>query len=953
MKLTTLARSLALIGLSTQLAGVALAQQSTTPTQKVERVEITGSSIKRIAAEGALPVQVISRAEMEKSGIVTVEQLIADLNINGNGMDNLASNADVAAGSARGNNGSSSANLRGQGSSSTLVLLNGRRIASHGLNGGSVDLNQIPFAAVERVEVLKDGASAIYGTDAIGGVINFILRRDYTGLQVSTFVDATEGGGGNISRTSLVGGLGNLETNGFNLLGTLMLSDSKALRGDQRGFVNTFQPNRGLSVDTRGTPYATVFPVSGFNTILNRVGSSAGPIQPGTTQQMGGGINVLDLPGQAGCGAMDGGGAYDEVLWNVPSAKWACAYDTGRAAVLQQPVKNTNLVLRGTMKLGDNNLLIGEFIRGRSESEKRFSHYQISTSASSTSATFNVMYPRTGSSYDSVFNEIAKVFPTIAGNYGAPIAFRWRCIDCGNREIATTSDTGRAMLGLEGSWGSWDYKAGISTAYSESQSELGGGYYYTTGLMDLIKNGTLNPFVLPGQKQTDAALAALAAQSAAGTTLYGGKFTLKQADASASGPVYKLPAGDVMAAVGVDLRRETFQFRGDERTTQTPIFLAPFDNTNLLPKPVSRDVKAVYGELLVPVTKSLELTAALRRDEYTGFGSSVNPKFSARYTVTKDVLLRGSYSTGFRVPTFNQVFFGITESAYSGKDLVDPAKCPTLKVDPTKPGCESITPTLYSGGKPDLGPEESKQGTLGIVWQPTPNLIANLDWWSIQRDGTIQFLTLSNLVNNYALFSDRFIRDGAGNLLTIDQRWINAGETQTSGLEFGTRYNTTADGKKLTLGADVAYLLKKKSRLIANQPFGSSEIGVFSRSNDLGLRWKHTAFMEVSQGNWTGRLTQVYRSGYKDYALPGVAAGLIKPADWNPDVKPYLLHHVSATYRGIKNLTMTFGVKNIFNQDPPFSAAYDSDTGAGSSWDPRVADPRGRSYTASLSYSFK
>ncbi|WP_397532685.1 TonB-dependent receptor domain-containing protein [Roseateles sp.] len=953
MKLTTLARSLALIGLSTQLAGVALAQQSTTPTQKVERVEITGSSIKRIAAEGALPVQVISRAEMEKSGIVTVEQLIADLNINGNGMDNLASNADVAAGSARGNNGSSSANLRGQGSSSTLVLLNGRRIASHGLNGGSVDLNQIPFAAVERVEVLKDGASAIYGTDAIGGVINFILRRDYTGLQVSTFVDATEGGGGNISRTSLVGGLGNLETNGFNLLGTLMLSDSKALRGDQRGFVNTFQPNRGLSVDTRGTPYATVFPVSGFNTILNRVGSSAGPIQPGTTQQMGGGINVLDLPGQAGCGAMDGGGAYDEVLWNVASAKWACAYDTGRAAVLQQPVKNTNLVLRGTMKLGDNNLLIGEFIRGRSESEKRFSHYQISTSALSTSATFNVLYPRTGSSYDSVFNEIAKVFPSIAGNYGAPIAFRWRCIDCGNREISTTSDTGRAMLGLEGSWGSWDYKAGVSSAYSESQSELGGGYYYTTGLMDLIKAGTLNPFVLPGQKQTDAALAALAAQSAAGTTLYGGKFTLKQADASASGPVYKLPAGDVMAAVGLDLRRETFQFRGDERTTQTPIFLAPFDNTNLLPKPVSRDVKAVYGELLVPVTKSLELTGALRRDDYTGFGSTVNPKVSARFTASKDVLLRGSYSTGFRVPTFNQVFFGVSESAYSGKDLVDPAKCPTLKVDPTKPGCESITPTTLFGGKSNLGPEESKQATLGIVWQPMPNLIANLDWWTVQRDGTIQALTLTSLVNNYALFSDRFIRDGAGNLVTIDQRWINAGETQTSGLEFGTRYNTTADGKKLTLGADVAYLLKKKSRLIANQPFGSSEIGVFSRSNDLGLRWKHTAFMEVSQGDWTGRLTQVYRSGYKDYALPGVAAGLIKPAEWNPNVKPYVLHHVSATYRGIKNLTMTFGVKNIFNQDPPFSAAYDSDTGAGSSWDPRVADPRGRSYTASLSYSFK
>lgn len=950
MKLTTLARSLALIGLGAQLAGAALAQSDA--PQKVERVEITGSSIKRIASEGALPVQVITRSEMEKSGIVTVEQLIADLNINGNGMDNLASNADVAAGSSRGNNGNSSANLRGQGSGSTLILLNGRRIASHGLNGSAVNLNTIPFAAVERVEVLKDGASAIYGTDAIGGVINFILRRDYTGLQASTFIDVTEAGGGNIARSSIVGGFGNIEKNGFNVLGTLMVSDSKALRGDQRDFVNTFQPDRGLSVDTRGTPFATVFPVSGFDTILNKKGSSSGPIQPGTTQQMGGGINVLDLPGQAGCSSMKGGGAYDEVLWATASAKWACAYDTGRAAVIQQPVKNTSLVLRGTLKLNDNNQLIAEIVGGRSVSNKRFSHYQISSSASSASATYNVVYPKSGSSYDYVFNEIAKVFPSIASNYGAPIAYRWRCIECGNREIETTSDSGRALLALEGSWGNWDYKAGLSTAFSDSESELGGGYYYQTQLMNLLKSGTLNPFVLPGQTQTEAALAGLKAASAAGTKLYGGKFTLKQADASASGPVYKLPAGDVMAAVGVDLRRETFRFRGDERTDQTAIYLAPFDNTNLLPAPVSRDVKAVYGELLVPITKTLEATAALRHDDYTGFGSTNNPKVSLRWAPLKEVMLRGSYSTGFRVPTFNQVFFGITESAYSGKDLVDPAKCASGKVDPTVVGCEAVTPNILTGGKSDLKPEESKQATLGIVWQPTPNLITNLDYWIISRDGTIQSPTLSTLTSNYALFADRFIRDASGNLAYIDQRWINAGQTLTAGLEFGLRYNTALNDTKLAMGTDVAYLLKKRSRLLSNQPYGASEVGVFTRSDDLGLRWKHTAFATVTRGDWSGTLTQVYRSGYKDYVLPGIANGSIVPANWSPDVKPYVLHHVSVTYRGIKNLSLTAGIKNIFNQDPPFSAAYDSNTGAGSSWEPRVADPRGRSYNVAATYTF-
>ena len=152
MKLTPLASAIALLSLS----AAALAQPATP-----QRVEITGSSIKRIAAEGALPIQVISRQDMERQGIVTAEQLINSISSNGSGLDNLASNADVVAGAARGGNGLSAANLRGQGAASTLVLLNGRRVAAHGLTGGVVDLQSIPFAAVERVEILKDGANGI------------------------------------------------------------------------------------------------------------------------------------------------------------------------------------------------------------------------------------------------------------------------------------------------------------------------------------------------------------------------------------------------------------------------------------------------------------------------------------------------------------------------------------------------------------------------------------------------------------------------------------------------------------------------------------------------------------------------------------------------------------------------------------------------------------------------
>ncbi|MFM8664656.1 MAG: TonB-dependent receptor, partial [Betaproteobacteria bacterium] len=254
MKLKPIAQALAALSLISPV----LAQQAAE-----QKVEITGSSIKRLASEGALPVQVITRAEIEQQGLTSTEQVILWLSTNGNGLDNLASNADVVGGAQRGNNGATSANLRGQGSNATLILLNGRRVAAHGLNGGVVDLNQVPIAAIQRIEVLKDGASSIYGTDAIGGVINFILRTDYRGASVQGTTDVTQAGGGNIYRASVVAGTGDLNRDGYNLMAVLARREHQALRGDQRDFVNTFQPNRGLSVDTRGTPFATIFPLAG------------------------------------------------------------------------------------------------------------------------------------------------------------------------------------------------------------------------------------------------------------------------------------------------------------------------------------------------------------------------------------------------------------------------------------------------------------------------------------------------------------------------------------------------------------------------------------------------------------------------------------------------------------------------------------------------------------------
>jgi iron complex outermembrane recepter protein len=969
VKLKKLAQVISLICISgPAMAQVTPPNANDKQPQKIEKITVTGSSIKRIEQDSALPIQIITRSDIEREGISSTEQLIMMLSTNGTGLDNLASNADVVSGQARGNNGATSANLRGQGSAATLILLNGRRVAAHGLNGGAVDLNQIPLAAVERVEVLKDGASAIYGTDAIGGVINFILSKNVTGFRAQTFIDKTEQGGGDIYRGSLVGGFGDIAKDGFNVMATLAFSDNKQLRGDERDFVNTFQSDRGLSVDTRGTPFATILPLGvGPNTpngtLLNSAGTS--PFLPGsTTIRASGGINPLNLPGGIGCGVVDGQAAYDSLLWDFPQARYACAWDTGRAAVLQQPIKNTNFVSRGVMQFGDHQVS-AEVTASKSESAKRFSNLQLTPNTT----TQNYAYARnanTSAVYDRVFNQLVSVFPTLEERRGLPFAYRWRCIECGRREIETTTDTGRLFFGADGPiGGGWDYRAGASYSFSESESTLGSGYYYrntirdqsgnviANGIIDALNTGLINPFLLPGESQSQAGRDALAAASAKGVTLYGGKFTVTQIDGSASGPVFKLPGGEAMVALGVDVRTEKYNFNGDARAANArPVIIAaPFDDSNALGG-VKRDIKAVYAEMLLPIVQSLELNIAVRRDDYTGFGATTNPKASIKYKPLEQLMFRGSYSTGFRVPSFNQIFNGITSSLFSGRDLADPGKCPGGKPDTNKPGCEVVQPQIINGGKSDLGPEKSKQATVGVVIEPMPNLSMTLDWWRINKTDTIQILELQQLINNIGIFGDRFIRDAAGVLVAVDQRWVNAGATITEGLELGLRGNGKLMSGRWSAGLDGTYLIQKKSKVVENVPFGPSEIGVFTFSGDLGLRWKHNAFVTYNEGPWTGSFSQNFRKGYTNQELPGVTSGVVLPPNLQKKVDDYITYNAAVTYSGIKNLTITGGIKNLFNTDPPFAITYDSSTGSGSSWEPRVADPRGRSFTLLLDYKF-
>lgn len=938
------------------LAGTAGAQDSTPQTgeaRALDRVQVTGSRIKRTDVEAALPVTVIQKADIEAQGISSAEQLMQYLNIAGNGSDNLAANAGIAPPDLRGNNGVSGANLRGQGADATLVLLNGRRVATHGLRGQAVDLNSIPFAAIDRVEVLRDGASAVYGTDAIGGVINFITRTDYSGMQVNAFVDLPEAGGGNIYSTNILLGAGDLDADRWNVFATVGLKKNDILRGNSRDFSNTFQPDRGLSPDTRGAPFATLFNFAGGMTPTTLTAPGGGVVN---------GVNILNLPGGAGCEA--GGdmmGPYDFRLWattatNVAS-RFGCAWDYPAAAVMQQPQESVQFLGRATFKISDNHQAYVEAMGSEVDVNRIFEPNQISSSGVATAA-FNptTWYPlndTTRATYDSIYNAMAAYFGAAQLNYGAPIAYRWRCMACGPREVQTNTKAYRVMFGLDGTVGNWDYTMGLSRASSESTSRLGTGYHYTAGLQQALGSGLLNPFLMPGQEQSPAAMAALEAASAAGVVLYGGRSIVTGFDAAASTSIGRLGGGDMQVAFGVDLRREEFEFNGDRRAAaeRPAIFNAPFDDANALPS-VSRNVKAVFTELYMPVLDSLEFTLAARYDEYDGFGGTANPKVAFKWQPFDALAFRGAYSTGFKAPEFSKLFSGITATPYTGLDLADPGRCPGGVVDDTRPECVQIRPDIITGGKPDLAPEESRQKSLGVVIAPVDWFNMSLDWWEIERIDTIRTgPDVDTLRNNYDLFIDNWIRNAAGDVVGLDRRFVNSGGTLMSGVEVDVNFRGQLAGGNWRLHLNGSYLDNYQDKLLEFLPYSDNRVGEYIRYFSLPLRWKHTLGFSWAKEDWSHSITQIYRHGYKDEVPTSVAAGHYIPSDWNPDVDRYITYNYSVSYTGIDKMKLTLGVKNLLDRDPPFTA-HKNDWASGAAWEPRIADPRGRAYSLLVQYDF-
>ena len=319
---------LSLAVIRTLVAGAAVgvattvAAQTAAP-QKVERIEVTGSNIKRIDGESALPITIYRREDIEKTGVTNAADLLDKLQLNSGAAVNISNGVGDGL-----TPGFAGASLRGLGPNNTLVLLNGRRLANYAFQGAAVDVNSIPLAAIERVEILKDGASAVYGTDAIGGVINFILRKDYQGVEGSYYKTKVDRGGGDNEKYTLTAGYGNLSSDRFNVLISLDKEKSDAVAAKQRNFAKT-----GLRPD------------------LDQVKTS-GNAYP---------ANIRFGPGRgnptAATGCLPDKGSY----FILEQSNRNCRYDFTSALEIYPPVDRQGVVARGTMQLNGENQAYGEY----------------------------------------------------------------------------------------------------------------------------------------------------------------------------------------------------------------------------------------------------------------------------------------------------------------------------------------------------------------------------------------------------------------------------------------------------------------------------------------------------------------------------------------------------------------------------------------------------------------
>ncbi|WP_349744926.1 TonB-dependent receptor [Roseateles cavernae] len=872
------------------LSSAALAQEA-----KLERVEITGSSIKRIDGETALPVQTIKRDDIDKSGVTTAAELLKNISASAANLGDGASITDNTGGQ-RGFNG---ANLRGIGVSSTLVLLNGRRLANFASPGDSagVDLNSIPAGAIQRVEILKDGASAIYGTDAIGGVINFITRQDYRGVDISAYVADTQDGGAGKRTVTLSGGVGDLSRDRFNVFATLDIQQLDALRSTQRDFIQERPLAETVPYYLSSRPFPGNIRLSGTAATRN---AQLAAINAAGYRFNGQPYNQRTVNLFApGCNPP--ASVYTELVGTQ-----ACGYDYMADTEVYPQSDKIAFLSRGIADLGGGQQVFAELMLARAE-------------------TLYVLSPNPTTLSGVNWSAINAFLPNPV-NHPSSFEVRFRATELGNRSSEVSSEANRVVVGTTGTFGSWDYTVGASHALNKVEDRYVNGYFKFNELLAAVRGGQINPFgASPAASQ--ALIQSLRIDDAARRS----EGTTSGLDAKITGTLGQLDGGDIGVAFGAELRRETQKFTPSALLVSNNIG-GDRDGSGTSPALVAtrngRNISSAYAEISAPYSKTLEIQAALRADHYQRVGSSVNPKLGLRWQPNKELLVRTSAGTGFRAPSFSELYrptsYG-TSAAFLYDGVYDSfEQYPTEKV-----------------ANPDLKPEKSKQFSLGLVFEPLRDTSVSVDYWHIKKTDVISDLSGKIILENPDRYAAYIKRDPIDDFPTLILRKENQGGLKTSGLDLEGRWRSasTAAGR-FGVNFSGTYVIEYKRQFGKTEPF-IENAGRFLQDQTI-QRWRHRLSLDWDLGPASLTLGNSYFSAHTDDSyLP----------DTQPrKVKAYALWDLSGSYAISKDLKLRAGLLNLLNTDPPFSnqSYYFLST-----YDPTYTDPRGRTWFASLSYSFR
>ncbi|MDB5791959.1 MAG: hypothetical protein JWQ80_1983 [Massilia sp.] len=913
------------------LPGLSLAQTADGSTPTMARVLVTGSSIKRIDGETALPVQILKREDIERTGATSTEELVKQLS----SLSSAGSATTVANASGYGGGSIATVSLRGLGGARTLVLVNGRRVSvygggSAGSAGSSVDVNSIPLSAIERVEVLKDGASAVYGSDAIAGVVNFILRKDFTGIEATANYGQTSDDLGRDRKASVFAGFGRFAEDGWNLTTSVTIQRTDPILGSDRAFA------RRLNTDERNDYTSSIaFPA---NVVLNNRGTLGNPALPNC-------------------------GPYSLVS---PFSSTRCTYDNSPFVSLQPDFEKASFMANGRLRLAGD---------AEAYFESGYTRNKITSTTQAVPLSYNAVTTATNP-YVPAFQQLIAQYPGMAARYGSnigrggfilvpssryypaafaaangltglPLLLNYRDIANGSRNTRDVSESARLVTGVRGTVAGWDMDSAFLYSQSKVHSELLSGYAQYSKVLPIFNSGVINPF---GDTADQSALEAVRAAEFRGTS-YSSKTSTTSVDVKGSREIWTLPAGAVGMALGAELRREQFNY--DPSVAIQTGDIAGLGG-NAFPVTGARNVGSVYAEMSIPIIRKLDADVAVRYDSYQGVGHTVNPKASLRWQPTDTLMLRSAVGKGFRAPSLTDLYTPQATSI-TGNGSRDYLRCPNLATGAPR-DC-NFQFTTVTGGNPNLKPEKSLSITAGVMWEPVKNASISLDAFRIDLKDAIvvgglsstYFLSNAERTAQYAQFINRGAADGnaagVGPIESIVQTNANLFQTKVAGVDVDAVYRLRiGERNRMSLRLSGTYMDKYDTQG-PDGSYTSSLDQALNASGGVVLRWKHNASATWEAGPYAVTLLQNYQKAYND-----ALANLAPAGSARRKVEAYQTFDMQFAYSGIKNTKLALGVKNLADRDPPYTNLTSNFLGG---YDVSYADPRGRFLYASATYSYK